>query len=91
MDQKQIRYLDSMGLGSSKSSLQHYPDIILRYLKDEWEDKKTCLVSEMMNWEEWYIDIDHEDTPQQENGYACGIFTFLNTNFLSMNKQLTFT
>ena len=86
---KRIRYLDSQGFGKSTLVLEQVPKLILRYLKDEWEDKKKQKLGEM-NWNDWRIDVNQTNIPQQSNNHDCGIFTFMNANFLSIEQELTF-
>lgn len=90
MEKKLIRFCDSLGSNSSKGALSLVPSIILRYLKDEWDNKKRGNDGEM-NWGEWGYDFDQSKIPQQLNGYDCGIFVFFAANYISKNQELTYS
>ena len=59
MQEKCIRFYDSMGGKGAK-----YLEGLLRYLKDEWIDKKK---TNRGDWDEWQL-IDTKDIPLQQNG-----------------------
>ena len=80
-----IHYLDLLARRHSDPAV---PLTIIQYLKDKWNDKKK---EGEMTWEQWQIDTSQTKIPQQENGYDCSIFTFLFANFMSIDKELTFT
>ncbi|KAE9014901.1 hypothetical protein PR003_g14564 [Phytophthora rubi] len=81
MTEKRIQYYDSM-LGSGAACLK----ILLRYLHDESEHKKKQKFDE----EGWELVTCTPDTPQQNNGSDCGVFSCMFADYLSQNKPLTF-
>ncbi|KAI0321677.1 cysteine proteinase [Amylostereum chailletii] len=68
---KRIESYDSMG-----SKNKHVFQVIRSYLNDEHKSKKKT----PFDFTDW-VDYTLPDTPQQENGYDCGVFTcqFLET------------
>lgn len=80
---KCAQYYDSMS-GAGKVHL----DALLRYLQDEHVDKKQTA---MPGVDEWVLTTCiRNETPQQFNGYDCGLFTILFADFLSENLPLSF-
>lgn len=67
MEEKKIRYFDSMG-GSGRSKLKG----LLQYLKDEWMAKK----GEEMDVSEWELVECTDDTPRQLNGESENLLCF---------------
>jgi len=65
MEQKTVRYYDSMG-GPGLVYLR----ALLRYLGDEHQDKKGV----PFDAAGWTMVPTTRDTPQQSNGYDCGVF-----------------
>lgn len=69
MEKKEIHYCDSMA-GSGDFALS----TLLRYLKEEYSNKKGSLFLT----EEWKT-VDHKRScPQQNNSTDCGVFTSMN-------------
>ena len=83
MQEKRIQVYDSM-LGSGVDQLEG----LMQYLKDEWRAKKG---GELPNQDEWDLVTCKADTPQQRNGYDCGVFTCMFADFLSMGRPLAFS
>lgn len=78
-----LQYYDSMGSSGTK-----YLDALMQYLQDEHKDKKETPMSGV---EEWILQTCiREETPQQQNGYDCGVFSILFADFLSENLPLLF-
>jgi Ulp1 family protease len=71
-------------LGSGVDQLEG----LMQYLKDEWRAKKG---GELPNQDEWDLVTCKADTPQQRNGYDCGVFTCMFADFLSMGRPLAFS
>lgn len=83
MEEKKIQYYDSMG-GTEWNTLEG----LLRYLKDDHQAKKGCPLPDADQWE---LVGCTEDTPQQRNGYDCGVFTCMFCDFISKDCALAFT
>lgn len=83
MKEKKIQFFDSMG-----SSGQFYLESLLQYLKDEHQDKKKCPLPDA---DEWELVHTTRDTPQQRNGFDCGVFTCMFADFLSKECPLVFS
>ncbi|ETL39177.1 hypothetical protein L916_09430 [Phytophthora nicotianae] len=81
MTEKRIQYYDSMH-GSGAACLK----VLLRYLHDESEHKKK----QKFNDEGWELMTTTPDTPQQNNGSDCGVFSCMFADYLSLNKPLSF-
>ena len=79
IQEKKIQYYDSMN-GSGKKCLQH----LLRYLKDEMENKKKA----ELNVDEWSLVPTQVGTPQQSNGSDCGVFATMFAHFTSLDKVI---
>ncbi|KAG2834407.1 hypothetical protein PC129_g2345 [Phytophthora cactorum] len=81
MTEKRIQYYDSMH-GSGAACLK----VLLGYLHDESEHKKK----QKFNEEGWRLVPTTPDTPQQNNGSDCGVFSCMFADYLSQNKPLSF-
>lgn len=81
--EKRIQVYDSMGSGG-----QHYLDSIFQYLQDEHLDKKKCPLPDI---DQWQLVPCKRDTPQQRNGFDCGVFTCMFADFLSKDCPLIFS
>ena len=79
MEEQRIQYYDSLG-GSGKMYLQ----VLLKYLEDEHMDKKK---TPMKSPELWKLVSCTDDTPRQQNGYDCGVFTCMFADFLSIDRS----
>ena len=80
MRERKIQFYDSMG-----SNGMYYLKHLLQYLKDEHQDKnKSPLPGD------WELIPSTDDTPQQLNGYDCGVFTCMFADFVSRDAPLNF-
>ena len=82
MRQKKIQYYDSMAAPGT-AYLRH----LLQYLQDEMQHKKK----EKLDTSEWTLVGTTDDTPQQMNGYDCGVFVCANAECLSFERPLNFS
>lgn len=82
MQEKRIQFYDSM-MGSG----MYYLEGLMRYLKDEWSAKKG---GDLPDADQWQLVTCEEDTPQQSNGFDCGVFTCMFADFLSLDRPLSF-
>ena len=80
---KKIVYYDSMG----RSSCSKYLNGALRYLGDEADRLGRGFLPD--EWE--LVPTDLNNTPQQQNGYDCGVFTIMFADFLTHNLPLSFS
>lgn len=84
MTSKTISYYDSMGGDGSK-----YFDILLQYLEDESKGEaglgKDAWVFKRRQWK-----CTNCKTPQQSNGYDCGVFCILIADLISLDIPLLF-
>jgi sentrin-specific protease 1 len=80
MEEQRIQYYDSLG-GSGMRYLQ----VLLQYLQDEHLDKRK---SPMKSPELWTLVPCTAETPRQQNGYDCGVFTCLFADWISMDRSL---
>ncbi|KAI0271549.1 hypothetical protein BC834DRAFT_449038 [Gloeopeniophorella convolvens] len=80
---RRIESFDSMGVRR-----QDVFDLLREYVKLEHLNKK----SKPFDWTDW-VDYSPRDTPQQENGYDCGVFTcqFLEAISRGMDSPFNFT
>jgi len=83
VQEKRIQFYDSM----TGDGMYHMKGL-LNYLKDEWRAKKE---GELPDADKWRLVSCTRDTPVQENGFDCGVFTCMFADFLSMDKPLTFS
>ena len=83
MQEKRIQFFDSM-CGSGIE----YLEALFRYIKDEHKAKKG---SPLPDEDEWELVECSPDTPQQENGFDCGVFTCMFCDFLSTDCPLNFS
>jgi len=83
MQEKRIQFFDSM-CGSGIE----YLEALFRYIKDEHKAKKG---SPLPDEDEWELVECRPDTPQQENGFDCGVFTCMFCDFLSTDCPLNFS
>lgn len=75
---KEIHYYDSMG-----STGQKYLDAMWQWVFDEVKAKKRIL----LNKSEWTI-LPVPETPKQNNGTDCGVFTIMCADFLMDNMPI---
>jgi sentrin-specific protease 1 len=78
VQKKEIHYYDSMG-----STGQKYLDAMWQWVFDEVKAKKRIL----LNKSEWTI-LPVPETPQQNNGTDCGVFTIISADFLMDNMPI---
>ena len=83
---KKIEYYDSL-LERYRHHAEDYLNGALRYLGDE--AKKLGRGFLPNEWE--LVPTDLINTPQQLNGYDCGVFTIMFTDFLTDNLPLDFS
>eukprot|EP00804_Cyclotella_cryptica_P001536 CCRYP_003747-RA/>CCRYP_003747-RA protein AED:0.09 eAED:0.09 QI:0/0/0/1/1/1/2/0/668 len=82
MEEKKIQYYDSLG-GTDRTKLEG----LLQYVKDEWKVKK----GDEMDASGWKLVGCTRDTPRQLNGYDCGVFTCMFSDFISQDCPLLFS
>jgi hypothetical protein len=63
--------------------------IVWRYLKDEYKDKH--LGKELPDQESWTFHYRTANSPQQRNGFDCGVFVCMTADFLSNGWPLIYT
>jgi sentrin-specific protease 1 len=83
VQEKKIQYFDSMGGDGT-----YYLKALLEYIKDEWKSMNKG--QELPNLAEWKLVGTTIDTPRQENGFDCGVFTCMFADFLSMGYAFSF-
>ena len=71
---KEIHYYDSMG-GYGKK----YLNTMLKWIIDEAKEKYNMIIHE----NEYKLISNHSDNPQQRNGFDCGMFTIICSDFLT--------
>ncbi|XP_051947993.1 sentrin-specific protease 1-like isoform X2 [Xyrauchen texanus] len=79
---KSITYFDSMG-GSNDEACR----ILLKYLKQESDDKR----GQDLDTSEWTLKSKKRNIPQQMNGSDCGMFTCKYAEYITKDRQITFT
>lgn len=65
MRKRRFEYYDSMGAYNSNAF-----KLMRMYVAEEAKDKKKKEI-DLRGWKDWFSD----DSPQQENGYDCGVFS----------------
>ncbi|GFR74319.1 sentrin-specific protease [Elysia marginata] len=81
MHKKRITYYDSMG-AENNQCLQ----AVLNYINDESVAKKQTPIKKS----DWTL-INEEDNPQQLNGSDCGMFMCKYAEYITRQRDLTFT
>jgi len=84
MEQKTVRYYDSMG-GSGSGLV--YLRALLRYLGDEHQDKKGVPFDSAG----WTMVPTTRNTPQQLNGFDCGVFASYCAHYVSLGAKPSFS
>ena len=79
IQKKEILYVDSMN-GQGKGT--KYVKALLRWLVDEARTRKNTA----LNTSEWKL--TSISCPQQRNGFDCGVYTVMATNFFSDNLPI---
>ena len=69
------------------SRFRRYLDGMLRYLRLKFNDKSMLHGRE---FGKWTTESAGRSTPQQENGYDCGVYVVLTADFISDDLPLTF-
>ena len=80
MQEKRIRYLDSLG----NQGLM-YTSTVKKYIVDAWKDNHNTAFPED---DKWSIQDDGNNVPQQQNGHDCGVFVCMFAHLLSFNLDL---
>jgi sentrin-specific protease 1 len=84
---KQIQYYDPMG-----GDGLHFMRGLQKYLKDEAKKHVGDVsVAHLLDLDSWELISTDKDTPQQDNGTDCGVFTCVFAYYLSLNLELRFT
>lgn len=83
MQRREAVYYDSMS-GSGREQLDH----VKQWLTDEHKDKKKADY-DISDWK--FYSADQTTTPQQRNGFDCGVFTCMNADFISDDLDLAFS
>ena len=81
-EEKRIQIYDSMN-----GSGYRYLNMLFDYLKCEFRDKKKSKGS----WNDWKLIPCGRNTPQQENGFDCGVFVCMYIHYIADNRELNFT
>jgi sentrin-specific protease 1 len=84
IQERRIQFFDSLG-----GDGMYYMDAAMQYLKDEWKSKNPG--QELPHLSEWKKVKTTIETPKQQNGFDCGVFTCMFADFLSMGYPLSFT
>ncbi|KAJ1448349.1 hypothetical protein M885DRAFT_623520 [Pelagophyceae sp. CCMP2097] len=82
MELKTVRYYDSMG-GSGSAYLR----ALMRYLGDEHQDKRGS----PFDAAGWTKVTTTPDTPQQSNGFDCGVFASYCAHYVSLGAKPSFS
>ena len=77
---KCVRFYDSL-LGDDKGLVED----LLRWVRDEWKNKKDADV----DTESWSVEIP-KDIPRQMNGCDCGVFMLKYADYIATGCPLTF-
>ena len=81
---KKILYFDSQA-----KSGKEYLIALLKYLNDSWEFLNNG--STLPDKHSWEVINDNENTPQQDNGYDCGVFCCMFAKYIAKKLPLTFS
>ena len=82
LKQKRFEYLDSLRGGAGRVL-----ENLRQWLQDESLEKKK----EAIDVSGWQDVVYRTGTPQQRNGYDCGVFMCTSANCVSRDVRLTFT
>ena len=83
MKEKTIRCIDSMGLPGTS-----HLEALKLYLEAEHEAKKGAPLPDA---DEWELIEGTKKTPQQENGFDCGVFMLMACILLTVGESLDFS
>ena len=90
VQERRIQYYDSMG-GSGLRFMRG----LQRWLKDEACKsslvRRDASVAHLLDVENWTLTTTTEDTPLQNNGYDCGVFTCMFASYISADLPLNFS
>ncbi len=90
VQERRIQYYDSMG-GPGLRFMRG----LQAWLKDEAREsklvRKDASVAHLLDVENWTLTTTTEDTPLQDNGYDCGVFTCMFAKYISADLLLTFS
>jgi len=78
---KTIKYYDSLNMENSGCTTS-----LLRWIKDEWEDKKKSSY-DTSDWKTEFV----KNVPQQGNGIDCGVFMCMFIYHLAFNMPFDFS
>jgi sentrin-specific protease 1 len=82
---QQFEYYDSMINGTVTA--KEVIGMLRRYIEEEHMDKKKT----PLDTSSWIVHIGNKfNTPQQANGFDCGMFTCKFANWVSQDKEFTF-
>lgn len=79
--EKCFQYFDSLSSNGNLKALQILKDYMIQ------EGKKH---NSTINFDSYSM-MKNMPTPQQQNGFDCGVFTCMCANYLSKNKELTYS
>jgi sentrin-specific protease 1 len=86
--QKQVQYYDSFhASGKGGGSGRRMQNKLLRYLTDEMSDK---IGGAVLDRGKWTLPGAPPGTPQQQNGFDCGMFTCMFAECLGVGARLSF-
>ena len=80
---KTIECYDSLGVGRGYDIAKHLRD----FIKDELKTKKNTDLVES----EWTLKCTQADTPQQDNGNDCGVFTCIAADYIAADEPLCYS
>ena len=81
MEKKEIKYYDSLG-NTDKNKLEG----LLKYVKDEWSSKR----GQSEDIGKWKLVHCPSRVPRQRNGYDCGVFVCMISDFVVRDLPLLF-
>ena len=84
VQKRRIQYYYSLG-----GDGLYYMDAVMEYLKEEWKSKNGG--EDLPHQTEWRKVRTTIETPKQQNGFDCGVFTCMFADFLSLGYPLLFT
>lgn len=88
IEEERYEYYDSMG-GEHASVLEHLREYWSAEIADKHpdDDDMQALSEEVLEWDEAY---GGHDTPQQQNGFDCGVFMVTTADYVARNAELNF-
>ena len=82
LKERRFEYYDSLRGGEGA---------VLRYLRRWLEDEHLEKMKAPLDTSEWTEAVWKSGTPQQQNGYDCGVFLVTTADYLSRDADLDFT